>query len=80
MPEAKQKQQTSEDEDFRAKVKEVLDEERLGFLDVLGGHPIRHLGGPGGGNKVEAIFSAGGRVTAGYLIYKGVRWGIAKIF
>lgn len=53
---------------------------RMGFVESLITHPLRHLLSPGFGNKTEAVFSVGGRVAAGYLIYKGVRWGITKIW
>jgi hypothetical protein len=62
------------------RLEQRLEEEtRMGVLDLLLLHPLKHATKPGVKNKIEAGIGIAGRGAVGYGIYRGAGWLIGKI-
>ena len=61
------------------KVREEGVVEKMRTVEAIFSHPLRDLFSPGAGHKLEAGFSAGGRIGLGYLGYLAGKWGLTKI-
>ena len=74
------KEATAEKQEIKQASEEPMQETpRMGLSETLITHPLRHFLSSGWENKIEAAFSAAGRVVAGYGLYKGGRYVVEKV-